>query len=61
MKRQIQRHKIRLAPTLTAMFGLNAPWYQHTFQTFGSEFGSAQVVAVLVIAAFSVINCGVVY
>jgi len=46
----------------TAMFGLNAPWFQHTFQTFGGEFvwrfGWAQVIAVLVIAVFSLINCG---
>ena len=46
----------------TALFGLNAPWFQHTFQIFGGEFvwrfGWAQVVAVLIIAIFSLINCG---
>ncbi len=46
----------------TALVGLNAPWFQHTFQLFGGQFvwqfGWAQVVAVLAIAVFSVINCG---
>lgn len=46
----------------TAAFDLNAPWYQHTFNIFGGEFvwqfGWAQIVAVAVIAIFSVINCG---
>lgn len=46
----------------TALFGLNAPWYQHTFRLFSGEFvwrfGWAQIVAVLIIAVFSIINCG---
>jgi len=46
----------------TALFGLNAPWYKTSFQLFGGEFvwqfGWAQIVAVLVIAVFSAINCG---
>jgi len=45
----------------TALFGLNAPWYWHTFQIFGGEFiwqfGWAQIIAVLIIAVFSIINC----
>lgn len=44
----------------TAMFGLNEPWYR--VAVFGGEFiwqfGWAQVVAVSIIALFSVINCG---
>lgn len=46
----------------TALFGLSAPWYKTSFQLFGGEFvwqfGWAQIVAVLVIAVFSAINCG---
>ncbi len=46
----------------TALFGLNAPWYKTSFQLFGGEFvwqfGWAQIVAILVIAVFSAINCG---
>jgi APA family basic amino acid/polyamine antiporter len=46
----------------TALFGLNTPWYKTSLQLFGGEFvwqfGCSQIVAVLVIAVFSAINCG---
>ncbi|HRH42105.1 MAG TPA: amino acid permease [Pyrinomonadaceae bacterium] len=50
----------------TALLGINKPFYQTTFNIFGSElpwqFGWSQIVAVTVIMTFSLVNCvGVVF
>lgn len=46
----------------TALFGLNAPWLNYTFEIFGRQmswqFGWLQIVAVAAIFIFSLINCG---
>jgi APA family basic amino acid/polyamine antiporter len=50
----------------TTLLHINTPWVTHTFRVFGNDFpwqfGWAQIVAVLMIALFSLINCaGVVF
>lgn len=46
----------------TALFGLNAPWLNYTFEIFGHsvnwQFGWSQIVAITAIFVFSLINCG---
>lgn len=46
----------------TALLGINIPFYQTTFNIFGSEFlwqfGWSQIVAVASILIFSLVNCG---
>jgi len=51
---------------LTAVLGLNTPFYQTTFHPFGREFdwqfGWPQIVAVIAIMTFSLLNCaGVIF
>lgn len=51
---------------LTAILGLNAPFYQTTLSLFGGEFawqfGWSQIVAVMAILTFSLLNCaGVIF
>lgn len=46
----------------TALFGLNAPWINYTFEISGHQiswqFGWSQIIAVTAIFVFSLINCG---
>lgn len=51
---------------LTAILGLNTPFYQTTIKLFGGDFiwqfGWAQIVAVIAITIFSLLNCvGVIF